>query len=168
MQDIASQDSSRLDSDEEDDTLSHDSMNSEERNETPLPILTTPRRLSGKKRLSGPEAVMQEAVSVLSSIKSRKTETIVQNTEDEDDIFGKHVASEMRKIKDARAKGLARLKIQSTLFEAQFDTPPPLLTSTQRRVDNVSPSPSEQQWQGSQSSMPDTDFSPYNRTYFRL
>lgn len=88
MQDIASQDSSRLDSDEEDDTLSHDSMNSEERSETPLPILTTPRRLSGKKRLSGPEAVMQEAVSVLSSIKSRKTESIVQNTEDEDDILG--------------------------------------------------------------------------------
>jgi hypothetical protein len=39
--------------------------------------------------------------------------------DDEDDIFGKHVASDMRK------KGLARIKIQSILFEAQFNTPSP-------------------------------------------
>ena len=45
--------------------------------------------------------------------------------DDDDDIFGKPVASEMRKVKDQRAKGLARVRIQSVLFEAQFSAPPP-------------------------------------------
>ena len=47
--------------------------------------------------------------------------------DDDDDIFGKPVASEMRKVKDPRAKGLARVRIQSVLFEAQFSAPPTVI-----------------------------------------
>lgn len=66
---------------------------------------------------------MQEAASVLAQIKARRVENQPPSppkADDEDDIFGKHVASEMRRIKDSRSKGIARVKIQSTLFEAQF------------------------------------------------
>ena len=52
---------------------------------------------------------MQEATSVLAQIKSRKVESI-PSKEDENDVFGKHVAFEMRKVKDPRAIGLARIK----------------------------------------------------------
>lgn len=69
---------------------------------------------------------MQEATSALLQIKSRKVESELSK-EDEHDIFGKHVVFEMRKIKDQRAIGLARIRIQSIIFEAQFNTqaPPP-------------------------------------------
>ena len=43
---------------------------------------------------------MQEAASVLAQFKSRRTEvpvTVPVKEDDDDDIFGKHVASEMRK-----------------------------------------------------------------------
>ena len=85
--------------------------------------------MSGRKRqLTASENVMQEAASVLAQFKSRRTEvpvTVPVKEDDDDDIFGKHVASEMRKMKDPRAKGLARVRIQSVLFGAQFSAPPP-------------------------------------------
>ena len=72
--------------------------------------------MSGRKRqLTALENVMQEAASVLTQFKTRRTEVPVKE-DDDDDIFGKHVASEMRKVKDPRAKGLARVRIQSVFF----------------------------------------------------
>ncbi|XP_015209574.2 uncharacterized protein [Lepisosteus oculatus] len=40
--------------------------------------------------------------------------------DDEDDIFGKHVANELRLVGNLRAKQFAKLQIQNILFEAQF------------------------------------------------
>ncbi|XP_066572258.1 uncharacterized protein LOC136761387 [Amia ocellicauda] len=40
--------------------------------------------------------------------------------EDEDDVFGKHVANELRLVGDLRSKQFAKLQIQNILFEAQF------------------------------------------------
>ena len=51
----------------------------------------------------------------------------MKEDDDDDDIFGKPVASEIRKVKDPRAKGLARVRIQSVLFEAQFSAPPTVI-----------------------------------------
>jgi hypothetical protein len=62
---------------------------------------------------------MQEAVSVLSQIKDRTVTPSQPKADDEDDIFGKHVASKMRKIQDMRQKGLARIKIQSPHIQRQ-------------------------------------------------
>ena len=102
------------------------SANSEEICHTPPQSTSKPRRLVGRKRPSnGPDALMQEAVSVLSQIKDRTVTPSQPKADDEDDIFGKHVASKMRKIQDMHQKGLARIKIQSILFEAQFNTPSP-------------------------------------------
>ena len=117
---------------------------------------------------------MQEAVSLLSHMKDRRTEIPSQpKADDEDDIFGKHVASEMRKIQDMHQKGLARIKIQSILFEAQFNTPSPsALVSHQPRVNSVSQS--GQDWQAEPYNYePDNDSNsnnnPFcNRTLFRL
>ena len=54
---------------------------------------------------------MQEAASVLAQMKTRRVETpSPPKPDDEDDIFGKHVASEMTKIRDQRSKGMARVK----------------------------------------------------------
>ena len=44
--------------------------------------------------------------------------------EDEDDLYGKIIAMELRKIQDRRTKALVKCKIQSVLFEAQFSTSP--------------------------------------------
>ncbi|KAG7488450.1 hypothetical protein MATL_G00033040 [Megalops atlanticus] len=50
--------------------------------------------------------------------------------EDTDDIFGKHVANELRLVPDLRAKQYAKLQIQNILFEAQFGlSQPPHLVS---------------------------------------
>jgi hypothetical protein len=44
-------------------------------------------------------------------MKTRRVETpSPPKPDDEDDIFGKHVASEMTKIRDQRSKGMARVK----------------------------------------------------------
>jgi hypothetical protein len=83
------------------------SANSEEMCPTPPKSTSKPRRLVGRKRSSnGPDALMQEAVSVLSQIKDRTVTPSQPKADDEDDIFGKHVASEMCKIQDMRQKGL--------------------------------------------------------------
>ena len=46
--------------------------------------------------------------------------------DDDDDIFGKHIAMEMKKVQNERLKSLAKVRIQSILFEAQFDEPVPI------------------------------------------
>jgi len=156
--------------DEDDETMSQGSAHSEERCETPTSI-TTPRRLAGKKRpLSGPETVMQEAASVLAQIKARRVENQPPppppKADDEDDIFGKHVASEMRRIKDPRSKGMARVKIQSTLFEAQFHTQAPsTAVSHQSRESHVSQS--ALLWQGASQNYNTEDVNS-SHTLFRL
>jgi hypothetical protein len=43
-------------------------------------------------------------------MKTRRVTPSPPKTDDEDDIFGKHVASEMTKIRDQRSKGMARVK----------------------------------------------------------
>ena len=116
---MSSQDQGESD-EEVDDTMSQSSANSEEMCPTPPTSTSTPRRLVGRKRPSnGPDALMQEAVSVLSQIKDRTVTPSQPKADDE------HVASKMRKIQDMRQKSLARIKIQSILFEAQFNTPSP-------------------------------------------
>lgn len=40
--------------------------------------------------------------------------------EDVDDVFGRHVANELRLVGDLRAKQYAKLQIQNVLFQAQF------------------------------------------------
>ena len=152
--------------------MSQSSADSEEMCPTPPTSTSTPRRLVGRKRPSnGPDAFMQEAVSVLSQIKDRTVTPSQPKADDEDDIFGKHVASEMRKIQDMRQKGLARIKIQSILFETQFNTPSPsALVSHQPRHNSVSQS--GKNWQAEPNNYePDNDSNSnpfYNRTLFRL
>ncbi|KAJ8279993.1 hypothetical protein COCON_G00070590 [Conger conger] len=43
--------------------------------------------------------------------------------EDVDDVFGRHVANELRLVGDLRAKQYAKLQIQNILFQAQFGHP---------------------------------------------
>ena len=124
FQDLSSQD---MGESEDDDTASQCSETSQEN-----VVSQTPKQcaIPLKKRKAGPELVMEQAVSVLAQIKARSTENssapVPQHEEDGDDIFGKHVAREMRQIKDLRAKGLARVKIQQLLYDAQFQTAQPL------------------------------------------
>ena len=79
--------------------------------------------MSGRKlQLTASENVMQEAASVLAQFKTWRTEvpvTVPVKEDDDDDIFGKPVASEMRKVKNPRAKGLARVRIQSVLWQPE-------------------------------------------------
>ncbi|KAJ8319706.1 hypothetical protein KUTeg_002749 [Tegillarca granosa] len=78
-----------------------------------------------KKKRNATENVMHKAVSLLSSIEqSGKQRTgTPEQAEDEDMTYAKHIANEMRKIRDARAKALVKIKIQQLIFEAQFQTP---------------------------------------------
>ncbi|XP_039609702.1 uncharacterized protein LOC120529710 [Polypterus senegalus] len=56
--------------------------------------------------------------------------------DDEDDIFGKHVANELRLIGNLRAKQFAKLQIQNILFEAQFgySQPPQFMTNFENQT----------------------------------
>ncbi|XP_061164940.1 uncharacterized protein LOC133173887 [Saccostrea echinata] len=75
--------------------------------------LETPTKRKKKRNL--PEEVMERAVSALSSIQERKTDV-----EDEDSVFAKLIANELRKIKDLRKKSLLKIKIQQLIFDTQF------------------------------------------------
>ena len=44
--------------------------------------------------------------------------------EDADDVFGRHIAHELRSITDPRAKQLAKVQIQNVLYEVQFGALP--------------------------------------------
>ncbi|XP_061168962.1 uncharacterized protein LOC133178232 [Saccostrea echinata] len=68
-----------------------------------------------EKKRNLPEEVMERAVSALSSIQERKTDV-----EDEDSVFAKLIANELRKIKDLRKKSLLKIKIQQLIFDTQF------------------------------------------------
>lgn len=72
---------------------------------------------------------MAEAVLVLSQIKSRK---VVQptctheNNDDEHESFAKYLSLQLKKVKDPRINNQLKLKIQSLIFDAQFeDSNPP-------------------------------------------
>ena len=43
-----------------------------------------------------------------------------KKVEDADDVFGRHIAHELRNITDPKAKQLAKVKIQNVLYEVQF------------------------------------------------
>ena len=93
---------------------------SESHNEEDRTYIETPKSVKRKKK-SGAEAVMADAVSVLADLKNKsQTKDIM---EDEDVVFGKYPTSELRKIKDQRKKAFITLKIQSLLFETQYGEP---------------------------------------------
>lgn len=57
-----------------------------------------------RKRTSGAEAVMTEAVSVLAHLKKRNEEKSSVQENDEDVIFGQYITLEVKKIQDQRKK----------------------------------------------------------------
>ena len=83
-----------------------------------------------KKRLSRPEAMMAEAVSVLSNIKNKPEETKSSTDDDEDTIFGKYVTTELRKVQDQGSKDFLKFKIQSLFFETQYRGMTPSMPSS--------------------------------------
>lgn len=89
-------------------------------------------------------------------MKTRRVETpSPPKPDDEDDIFGKHVASEMTKIRDQRSKGMARVK----------NSRPATVVSPRDSVF----SRSGLHYQGhSQINFNENDISSSNRTYFHL
>ena len=76
-----------------------------------------------KNKKNANEELMLEATRALKCASAIPVE-LTQNSErevlDEFDIFGKHVANEMRIITDFRARQYVKLQIQNLLFEAQF------------------------------------------------
>ncbi|KAJ8377041.1 hypothetical protein SKAU_G00076210 [Synaphobranchus kaupii] len=73
--------------------------------------------------------------------------------EDVDDVFGRHVANELRLVGDLRAKQYAKLQIQNILFQAQFGlSQAPHLVSSPFPSPAAPPSPDGQPL--------DTDFTP--------
>ncbi|KAG9333042.1 hypothetical protein JZ751_013919 [Albula glossodonta] len=77
------------------------------------------------------DLLLREAVRAYKSATATATVTTAPPTtpaptpvppmrEDTDDVFGRHVANELRLVSDLRAKQYAKLQIQNILFEAQF------------------------------------------------
>ena len=93
---------------------------SESHNEEDSTCIETPKSVKRKKK-TGSEAVMAEAVSVLADLKNKPQTKDIE--EDEDVIFGKYLTSELRKIIDQRQKAFIKFKIQSLLFETQYGEP---------------------------------------------
>ena len=76
-----------------------------------------------KSKRNANEELMLEATRALkyaSAIPVEPTRNSEREVLDEFDIFGKHVANEMRFISDFRARQYVKLQIQNLLFEAQF------------------------------------------------
>ena len=85
--------------------------------------------LPKKKKVTGPVAVMAEAVSVLAQLKQRKPSPQIVATPtkafeqevDEDFTFGRCLALELKQVKNQRVKNQLKLKLQSLIFDAQSD-----------------------------------------------
>jgi hypothetical protein len=85
--------------------------------------------LPKKKKVTGPVAVMAEAVSVLAQLKQRKPspqivatpKTAFEQEVDEDFAFGRYLVLELKKVKNQRVKNQLKLKLQSLIFDAQSD-----------------------------------------------
>lgn len=99
---------------EDDDSLSEASVSGRQ---TPIPV---PK----KRKQSGTVAVMAEAVSVLQEMRSQKKKTEEKEVEDDDIIFARYLASELKKISDPRVKNMTKLKLQSIIFDAQLPRQP--------------------------------------------
>ena len=76
-----------------------------------------------QKRKPEDELILQatNALQAVSSMPSGRSPK--KKVQDEFDVFGQHVANELRHIKDFRARQLVKVKIQNALFEAQFSQP---------------------------------------------
>ncbi|KAL5012219.1 hypothetical protein ScPMuIL_010770 [Solemya velum] len=84
-------------------------------------IAPQPRVLVPNRTVPAPDPCTTDCVAAQpGSTNDRHDMPDLHLPEDEDSTFGKHVANEMRKIHNSRAKGLAKIKIQTILFEAQF------------------------------------------------
>ena len=123
FQDISCQDdeSQEDESEADDDNLSEEASSGRQ---TPSDV----KQVSKRRKLPGPAAVMAEAVSVLSSLKSRRSSITPPPVpqmptpiiiEDEDLTFAKYLANEIRKVKHQRVKHGLKMKLQNAIFEAQ-------------------------------------------------
>ncbi|XP_041100496.1 uncharacterized protein LOC121312794 isoform X1 [Polyodon spathula] len=75
--------------------------------------------------------LLQEAVQAYTAAPLPTTPLPALCFDDEDDIFGKHVANELRLVSSLRAKQFAKLQSQNILFEVQFgcSQPPHFVSS---------------------------------------
>lgn len=81
---------------------------------------------SKKRKRDLPEEVMEEAVSLLTSMEDKRCE---KTTEDEDSLFAKYIAKELKKIKDEKIKAQLKFKVQQLIFDSLFNKPSPHLVS---------------------------------------
>lgn len=110
--------------------------NDEEDGEGEVTGRTTPQEpavklLPKKRKITGPVAVMAEAVAVLNQLRtSRSAPTSRTSTPqpmveeyvgDEDLTFAKYLATEIRKVKTPRIKNQLKLKLQSLICDAQSE-----------------------------------------------
>ena len=68
-----------------------------------------------KAATSKEDLALDTAIKVLADVKNSTPKEV-----DEDDVFGNHVAFSLRKVKDARNKEYAKMKMQEILYQAQF------------------------------------------------
>ncbi|XP_033855219.3 uncharacterized protein LOC117399894 [Acipenser ruthenus] len=89
-----------------------------------------PNHLSAHKKFRE-GLLLQEAVQAYKAASLPTTPLPAPRFDDEEDIFGKHVANELRLVSNLRAKQFAKLQIQNILFEAQFgySEPPHFVSS---------------------------------------
>ena len=75
--------------------------------------------LSKKSRLDKKEEILLDSAIAYMSTSSKST------SNDEHDVFGKYIASELRSIKEARVQRWIKWSIQNTLYTAQCGMTPP-------------------------------------------
>ena len=97
-------------------------------------------RLQMKKKLRGDENLITEATKALKVISSGQS---TQRQDDEDDVYGKYVANEMRSIKNIRDKQYLKIKMQELLYAAQTGSIRPVLQQSPEAV--IPPRPSAPQ-----------------------
>ncbi|XP_015216541.1 uncharacterized protein [Lepisosteus oculatus] len=103
----------------------------------PLPRLTkraagghvAARGTNKRKRKANEAALFARAASYIQTISDNFAKGRLASQEDAFDIFGKHIASELRLMEDAQMQKTARLRIQQVLVDVQLGSaqpPPPI------------------------------------------
>lgn len=89
---------------------------------------TTPKPFKKRQKAEAYSVLISEAASLLAEIKKKPTSHMLTNQinvvpEDEDTLYCKYLAEELKKKEDPRTKAMVKIKFQNILFEAQFSQP---------------------------------------------
>ena len=123
FQEAETQDQGEFNDDEslevEDDSSIITSVSENPRKFTSQPTRTQPKKTKRQKQEEFENELLTKSVHCMEKVANEQLLDVVRK--DEYDVFGQHVANELRQVEDKGAQRYAKVQIQRILYQAQTD-----------------------------------------------